>query len=120
MFLSSCSPGIFHEKSEGASFSDMVVPGLALIGLSSPFSLMGRRDVYLAKSVDAATTVGPRYLLDPDALARSVKDNEQSDPSNHLTHIATFGLNVQMMVGHVSDLLAEATDDRVLADVLIS
>lgn len=46
-FLSFCGPGSFHEKIEGVSFSDMAVLGLALIGFSSPLSLMGRRDVYL-------------------------------------------------------------------------
>ena len=41
-FLSSCGPGSSHENSEGASFSDMADIGRALIGISSPFSLMGR------------------------------------------------------------------------------
>jgi len=57
-FLWSCSPGSFHEKSERESFSDMTMLGRALIGFSSPLSLMGRRDVYLAESVGAADTVG--------------------------------------------------------------
>lgn len=40
-----------HGESKDASFSDMTLVGLALMGFSSPLSLIGLRDVYLAPSV---------------------------------------------------------------------
>lgn len=89
------------------------------MGFSSPLSLIGLRDVYLAKLVDVANTVGQFILLCPNILARSVQNNEQHKPSDHLSHKVTVRLVVLVMVGHMSDFLSKTTNDLVLADIRI-